>query len=103
MLTFLGMPSIIQDRPTGRGVSRMKSDTQQLNVEIAAKLLNDLEDLKKRTKVSKRALVEQALRLLIEQYRTMAAVYKNGVVDNQFVMMVNETMKQYGQAMKKLA
>ena len=81
----------------------MKPDTQQLNVEIDAKLLNDLEDLKKRTKVSKRALVEQSLRLLIEQYRTMAAVYKNGVVDNHFVMMVNETMQQYGQAIKKLA
>ena len=94
MLTSLGIPSII---------SGMKSNTQQLNVEIDAKLLSDLEDLKKRTKVSKRALVEQSLRLLIEQYRTMAAVYKNGVVDNQFVMMVNETMKQYGQAMKKLA
>ena len=81
----------------------MKSDTQQLNVEIDTNLLNDLEDLKKRTRVSKRALVEQAIRLLIEQYRSMASVYKNGVVDHQFVMMVNETMKQYGQVMKKLA
>lgn len=81
----------------------MKSDTQQLNVEIDAKLIDDLEDLKKRTKVPKRALVEQALRMLVEQYRSMAAVYKNGIVDNQFVAMVNETMKQYGQAMKKLA
>ena len=81
----------------------MKQATQQLNAEIDAKLLNDLEELKNKTKVSKRALVEQSLRLLIEQYRTMSAVYKNGVVDNQFVMMVNETMRQYGQAMKKLA
>ena len=40
----------------------MKSNTRRLNVEIDAKLLNDLEDLKKRTKVSKRALVEQAVR-----------------------------------------
>jgi hypothetical protein len=83
--------------------NKMKSNAQQLNVENNTKMLNYLEDLKKRTKVSKRALVEQAVRLLIEQYRTMATVYKNGVVDNQFIMMVNETMKQYGQAMKKLA
>ena len=42
----------------------MASETQQLNVEIDAKVLGDLEDLKRRTKVSKRALVEQAIRIV---------------------------------------
>jgi len=81
----------------------MKSKTRRLNVEIDAKLFAHLEDLKKRTRVAKRTLVEQAVRLLIGQYRTMAAVYKNGTVNNQFMTMVDETMKQYGPAMKKLA
>ncbi len=77
--------------------------TQQLNAEIDAKLLNELEELKNKTKVSKKALVEQAIRLLLEQYRSMTAVYKNGIVDQQFMMMVDTAMKQYDQTMKKLA
>ena len=81
----------------------MKEATQQLNAEIDAKLLNDLEELKNKTKVSKKALVEQAIRLLLEQYRSMTAVYKNGIVDQQFMSMVSEVMKQYDQTMKKLA
>ena len=79
----------------------MESETQQLNVEIDAKLLGDLEDLKRRTKVSKRALVEQAIRMIVGQYQSMASVYKNGIVDNQFMMMVDQSVKQYGQALKK--
>lgn len=81
----------------------MESETQQLNVEIDAKLLGDLEDLKRRTKVSKRALVEQAIRMIVGQYQSMASVYKNGIVDNQFMMMVDQSVKQYGQALKKSA
>ena len=77
--------------------------TQQLNAEIDSKLLNELEELKNKTKVSKKALVEQAIRLLLEQYRSMTAVYKNGIVDQQFMMMVDTAMKQYDQTMKKLA
>ena len=77
--------------------------TQQLNAEIDAKLLNELEELKNKTKVSKKALVEQAIRLLLEQYRSITAVYKNGIVDQQFMMMVDTAMKQYDQTMKKLA
>jgi metal-responsive CopG/Arc/MetJ family transcriptional regulator len=60
----------------------MSFDSQQLNVEIDPKLLDALEDLKKRTRVPKRALVEQALRMLVEQYHSMAAVYKNWSVYN---------------------
>ena len=81
----------------------MKQATQQLNAEIDAKLLDDLEDLKNKTKVSKKALVEQAIRLLLEQYRSLTAVYKNGIVDQQFMSMVGEVMKQYDPTMKKLA
>jgi len=101
ILTFLDFPSNICIAH-GQRESGMKSDTQQLNVEIDAKLLSDLEDVKQRTKVSKRALVEQAIRILVDQYRSMAAVYKNGVVDAQFIAMVDQTMRQYNQAMKKL-
>lgn len=77
--------------------------TQQLNTAIDSKLIDELEELKKKTKVPKRALVEEAIRLLLEQYRSLTSVYKNGVVDKQFIGMVETAMKQYDQTMKKLA
>ena len=48
-------------------------------------------------------LIEEAIRLLLQQHRALTAVYKNGVVDKQFIAMVDEKMKQYDQTMKKLA
>ena len=76
---------------------------KQLNSTIDAKLLDELEQLKEKTKVPKKALIEEAIRLLIQQYRAMTAVYKDGVVDKQFIALVDEKMKQYDQTMKKLA
>ena len=81
----------------------MKQTTEQLNAQIDSKLLNALDDLKDKTKVSKKALVEQAIRLLLEQHRSMSAVYKNGVVDANFITMIDQSMKPYDQTMKKLA
>ena len=80
-----------------------QATTQQLNTSIDAKLLNELDELKNKTQVPKRALVEQAIRLLLQQYRSLSAVYKNGVVDQQFMLMADSAMKQYDNTMKKLA
>ena len=77
--------------------------TKQLNSTIDAKLVAQLEQLKEKTKVPKKALIEEAIRLLLQQHRSLTAVYKNGVADNQFIAMVDEKMKQYDQTMRKLA
>ena len=77
--------------------------TQQLNAQIDAGLLNQLDELKEKTRVPKKALIEQAIRLLLEQYKSLSAVYKGGVVDQQFMSMMDSVMKQYDETMKKLA
>ncbi len=80
-----------------------EQETRQLNSTIDAKLADELELLKEKTKVPKKALIEEAIRLLLQQYRSLTAIYKNGAVDKQFIEMVNDKMKQYDQTMKKLA
>lgn len=76
---------------------------KQLNSVVDAKLLAELEQLKEKTKVPKKVLIEEAIRLLLQQYKSLTAVYKEGIVDKQFVGIVDETMKRYDQTMRKLA
>jgi len=74
----------------------------QLNVSIEKKLIDKLDALKEKTKVSKKALVEQALQLLFKQYEVMEKMYAEGAVDQNFIQMTEAVMNRHDEALKKL-
>jgi len=77
--------------------------TKQLNATISEKLLKELDQLHESTHVPKRRLLESAIRLLLDKHESLSTVYKQGVVDEHFVSIINEEMSKHPKAMKKLA
>jgi len=75
----------------------------QLNVSVEKKLIDRLDALKEKTKVSKKALVEQALQLLMKQHEAFEHYYDGGAVSQNFIKLADSAMKEYGPALKKLA
>lgn len=74
----------------------------QLNVSVERKLIDKLDALKEKTKVSKKALVEQALQLLFKQYEVKGKMYAEGAVDQNFIQMTEAVMNRHDEALKKL-
>lgn len=75
----------------------------QLNVSVEKKLIDRLDALKEKTKVSKKALVEQALQLLMKQHESFEHYYDKGAVSQNFIKLADSAMQDYGSALKKLA
>jgi len=75
----------------------------QLNVSVEKKLIDRLDALKEKTKVSKKALVEQALQLLMTQYDQSSKFYESGYVSENFMKIAENIMDEYDGTMKKLA
>ena len=75
----------------------------QLNVSVEKKLIDRLDALKEKTKVSKKALVEQALQLLMKQYDQSSQFYDSGYVSENFMKIAENIMDEYDGTMKKLA
>ena len=75
----------------------------QLNVSVEKKLIDRLDALKEKTKVSKKALVEQALQLLMTQYDQSSQFYDSGYVSENFMKIAENIMDEYDSTMKKLA
>ena len=75
----------------------------QLNVSIEKKLADRLDVLKEKTKVSKKALVEQALQLLMEKHAQASQFYDAGYVSENFIKIAENIMNKYDVTMKKLA
>ena len=75
----------------------------QLNVSVEKKLIDRLDALKEKTKVSKKALVEQALQLLSEKYDQANKYYDAGYVTDNFLKVADSVMDRYDATMKKLA
>lgn len=63
-----------------------------------------LDRLHKRTHLSIRQLTEKAIVLLDEYYKQLEKTYyKGGAVDQDFMNLLEQSMKQYDKAYKKLA
>jgi hypothetical protein len=76
---------------------------KQLNLTIDGNLADKLTSLKVQTSISKRALLEQAIKLLADKYDTMGLYHERGFVNENFLALSESAMDRYGKTMKKLA
>lgn len=77
--------------------------TKQLSLNIDSRLADRLTKLKLKTHVSKKALVEQGIRLLLEKYEQLGNYYDSGTVNEDFIRLAESQMTEYKATMKKLA
>lgn len=77
--------------------------TVQLATRIDSKMKSTLDRLHQRTHVPIRQLTETAIVLLDEYYRQLQSSYKDGAVDNDFVNLLQQSMKHHDKTYEKLA
>jgi len=77
--------------------------TKQLSLNIDSRLADKLTKLKLKTHVSKKALIEQGIRMLLEKYEQLGNYYNSGAVNEDFIRLADSGIAEYNATMKKLA
>ncbi|EKD26338.1 MAG: hypothetical protein ACD_79C01248G0003 [uncultured bacterium] len=77
--------------------------TVQLATRIDPKKKKILDELHKKTHIPIRNLTEKAITLLDEYYKTAQKSFKEEVIENNFIELLDYSMKKYDQTYKKLA
>ena len=77
--------------------------TLQLATRIDARIKKTLDRLHKKTHIPIRQLTEKAITLLEEYYMHLQESYKGSTVDNNFVSLLEHSMKTHDKTYEKLA
>lgn len=77
--------------------------TVQLATRVDSKTKAVLDRLHRKTHLPIRQLTETAIVLLEEYYRQLQTSYREGAVDNDFINLLEQSMKKHDKTYQKLA